>query len=121
MDKIQFEHEMARAKTMQGLDAGSAEYWIGYARGLRRAYHGPKFGTEHEHVLWLEAVNSEDTIRRQRGQGYADGLAGRSKDEPGADQQVRTGTGPKPKGSTPQERLDEARQNLDRQIEERNE
>lgn len=77
MTRGRFEHEMARARTMQGLDTGGSEYWTGYQRGLRRAYHGENFGTPKEHLLWLTAVNSDDTMRHQRGQGYRDGLKGR--------------------------------------------
>jgi len=118
MSKQHFESEMSRAKTFQGLGT-DIEYWAGYIRGLRRNFHGEAFGTEAEHRLWLEAVNSEDTIRRQLGQGYADGLKGRSKQEPGADhKQLGTGRRPKPKGSSAMERLDEARKNLDRQADE---
>ena len=51
MDKKTFEHEMMKAKTMQAVESDRAEYWIGYARGLRRAYHGERFGTEQEHTL----------------------------------------------------------------------
>ena len=76
MDKIAFEHEMNRAKTFQALETDRAEYWTGYARGLRRAYHGERFGTEQEHAQWMEAADSEDVLRRQRGQGYRDGLKG---------------------------------------------
>ena len=117
ISKEHFEHEMARAKTMQGLDTGSAEYWIGYQRGLRRAHHEERFGTEAEHRLWLAAASDSDQIRQQRGIGYQDGLRGRSKQEPGADHKQDT-TGRKPKGSSALDRLDAARENLDRQIEE---
>jgi hypothetical protein len=76
MNKQAFEHEMSRAKTFQGLEPDRAEYWIGYARGLRRAFHGENFGTGEEHALWLAAVDSDDVLRKQRGQGYRDGLKG---------------------------------------------
>jgi len=79
MDKQTFEHEMSRAKTFQGLEPDRAEYWIGYARGLRRAFHGETFGTAEEHALWLMALESDDVLRKQRGEGYRDGLAGQSK------------------------------------------
>ena len=71
---------MNRAKTFQGLETDRAEYWIGYQRGLRRAYHGESFGTAEEHALWLGASDNhgDDPIRRARGEGYRDGLAGRA-------------------------------------------
>ena len=74
--KERFEHEMKKAKTFQGIEPDRADYWIGYQRGLRRAYHGENFGTEREHTLWLEAVNSDDPMRMARGEGYRDGLRG---------------------------------------------
>ncbi len=79
MDKNIFEHEMSKAKTFQGLEPDRAEYWIGYARGLRRAYHGERFGTEQEHALWMQAADAADVLRQQRGQGYRDGLRGESR------------------------------------------
>ena len=53
MDKATFEHEMNRGQTFQKLETDRAEYWTGYQRGLRRAYHGESFGTAEEHALWL--------------------------------------------------------------------
>ena len=76
MDKAKFEHEMSRARTFQDLEPNRAEYWIGYARGLRRAYHGESFGTAEEHALWSAAADSDDLLRQQRGEGYRDGLQG---------------------------------------------
>jgi hypothetical protein len=78
LSEAQFQHEMAKAKTFQGLKSDRAEYWTGVQRGLRRAFHGQAFGTEQEHDLWLRAVNSDDVLRQQRGQGYRDGLKGTS-------------------------------------------
>jgi hypothetical protein len=76
MDKSTFEFEMGRADVFKKYETDRSEYWIGYQRGLRRAYHGKKFGTPEEHNLWLNAIYSEDTLRKQRGQGYRDGLKG---------------------------------------------
>ena len=76
LTEAQFQHEMAKAKTFQGLKSDRAEYWTGVQRGLRRAYHGEAFGTVQEHALWLAAAGSDDPIRQQRGQGYRDGLNG---------------------------------------------
>jgi len=76
MTEQKFKSEMRRAETMRGLsDPMMAEYWAGYIRGLRRAYHGEKFGTNDEHTKWLSAANSRDESRKQRGRGYKDGLA----------------------------------------------
>jgi hypothetical protein len=77
MTRQRFEHEISRARTFQGLEPDRAEYWTGYQRGLRRAFHGENFGTPAEHDLWLVAIDDSDTMRQQRGQGYRDGLAGK--------------------------------------------
>lgn len=79
LSEAQFQHEMSRAKTFQGIEPDQAEYWIGYQRGLRRAFHGENFGTAKEHSLWLDAADSNDLLRKQRGQGYRDGLSGQSR------------------------------------------
>jgi hypothetical protein len=79
MTRQLFEHEMNRAKTFQGLEKNKTEYWIGYQRGLRRAFHGENFGTPAEHDLWLAAIKSDDAMRRQRGEGYRDGLQGQAR------------------------------------------
>jgi hypothetical protein len=74
MEKGTFEREMSKAKTFHELDESKTEYYAGYMRGLRRNYHGENFGTSEEHQLWLDAANSDDPDRKQRGTGYKDGL-----------------------------------------------
>lgn len=74
MNKSQFEREMHRAAAMSA-GGDRPDYWAGYVRGLRRAFHGERFGTESEHALWLAQADSQDDQRRERGQGYRDGLA----------------------------------------------
>jgi len=73
-----FETEMRRAQVMQKREPELQEFWIGYQRGLRRAHHGESFGTAEEHHLWLSLINSEDSARRQRGEGYQAGLTMKS-------------------------------------------
>lgn len=51
-----------------------AEWWAGYMRGLRRAHHGERFGTDAEHALWLSASESTDPSRAALGRGYRAGL-----------------------------------------------
>ena len=77
MTEQKFKSEMRRAKTMQETsgDPMRSEYWAGYMRGLRRAYHGEDFGTEAENTRWLSCINDKDEQHKQRGQGYHDGLA----------------------------------------------
>jgi hypothetical protein len=65
---------MHRALAMRSA-ANRPDYWAGYMRGLRRAYHGERYGTEAEHALWLSQADGEDEQRRERGLGYRDGLA----------------------------------------------
>jgi len=73
MNEKTFKHEMIKAKTFHDLGE-RAEYWAGYMRGLRRRYHGEKFGTEEEHQIWMTADGDE--TRRDRSQGYRDGFLG---------------------------------------------
>lgn len=76
-----FTTEMCRAKTMQDTEPHKSTYWIGYQRGLRRAFHGEKFGHLIEHEAWLRFLKSEDPTFREGGEGYRDGLlAGGSSD-----------------------------------------
>jgi hypothetical protein len=76
MTEQKFKSEMRRADAMRRTaEPMMAEYYSGYIRGLRRAYHGEKFGTEADRKMWLDADTSEDEFRKQRGIGYRDGLA----------------------------------------------
>jgi hypothetical protein len=75
MTEQKFKSEMRRAETMRrSADPEMSEYWAGYMRGLRRAYHGEKFGTADEHAKWIGAIDSADEMRKQRGRGYHDGI-----------------------------------------------
>lgn len=78
-----FTSEMCRAKTMQDtIEPARAEYWSGYQRGLRRAFHGSKFGSLCEHMVWLKLSESDDYTNQERGAGYRAGLlAGGASDE----------------------------------------
>lgn len=53
------------------------DYATGYRRGLRRLYHGEKFGTEAEHKHWLDLGLTPGDTRAELGNGYRDGFAGR--------------------------------------------
>ena len=55
-------------------DPVKIDWWTGYMRGLRRAHHGERFGTEAEHQLWLSAVESDDPSLVARRNGYLAGL-----------------------------------------------
>lgn len=74
MDLEKFEHEMLKARTM-GEHGDRPDYWAGYQRGLRRAYHGENFGTEDEHQKWCSLEGESDPARAERGRGYRDGLS----------------------------------------------
>lgn len=74
MNDRTFGREMATAKMMLETD-DNQDYWAGYQRGLRRAYHGESFGTEQDHEQWLGLVDDADPQRQSRGRGYRDGLA----------------------------------------------
>ena len=73
MDKETFKAKMYHAEVMSEID-DSPDYWEGYKRGLKRAYHGEHFGTEAEHKLWLSLVDSVNSQDHERGRGYLNGL-----------------------------------------------
>lgn len=85
-DKNEFELLMDMAKVMEITETGDNDYYIGYTRGLRKAYHGDIFGTREEHDLWYNIPeNDTDIFRRQRGRGYRDGYAGKKPKQDRAD------------------------------------
>lgn len=67
---------MRRANTLRRVesDLSRSAWWTGYMRGLRRAHHGERFGSQAEHELWLAAVESDDSKRAALGRGYRAGL-----------------------------------------------
>lgn len=71
-----FESLMRRADTLRRGDNDPirSAWWTGYIRGLRRAHHGDKFGTEAEHSLYLSAADDTDPTRAALGRGYRAGL-----------------------------------------------
>jgi len=69
MDESQFKSLMLQAKMFNG------EYGTGYQRGLRRHYHGEKFGKPEEHAALLQIQANE--CRKELGRGYRDGFAGK--------------------------------------------
>ena len=76
MNEQKFRCELRRAESMRKADIPPGEhYWSGYARGLRRAYHGVNFGSAKEHTSLASAANDNDPQRRSLGIGYLGGLA----------------------------------------------
>lgn len=73
---------MRRADTLRRVepDAIRSEWWAGYMRGLRRAHHGERFGTEAENELWLSAADSTDPMRAALGRGYRAGMTLEARD-----------------------------------------
>ena len=67
---------MRRADALRRIetDPVKSDWWAGYMRGLRRAHHGERFGTEAEHQLWLSAAESPDPSRAALCNGYLAGL-----------------------------------------------
>ncbi len=56
-----------RAKEFLELSGGVETcFWEGYTRGLRRYYHGMRFGTVLEHVTWLNSRNYPEEDWRYR-------------------------------------------------------
>jgi hypothetical protein len=68
MKQSGFESLMNRARALC-----SGDYLAGYQRGLRRYYHGEKFGTQAEHEKFLNPGEH----RAELGRGYRDGFAGK--------------------------------------------
>ena len=69
MDEARFQSLARRAKLL------TSDYGSGYQRGLRRHYHGERFGTPDEHAKWMRlGVNGD--VREELGRGYRDGFAG---------------------------------------------
>jgi len=66
MNQQKFDTFMAAAQTLP------EDYAKGYQRGLRRYFHGEKFGTTAEHEQWV----GMDGHRQEMGDGYRDGFAG---------------------------------------------
>jgi hypothetical protein len=65
-----------RTLALEG-EAVGGDYAAGYRRGLRRLYHGERFGTEEEHARYMALLGDPDLSRSEIGRGYRDGLAGR--------------------------------------------
>lgn len=76
MNEQKYKTQLRNAEEMRRIteDPLMSEYWAGYARGLRRGYHGDKFGTEEEHNTWSALVESKDKARQSKGRGYIDGI-----------------------------------------------
>jgi hypothetical protein len=76
MTEKEFQMSMQTAKTFQGLTDNPEEqqFWTGYQRGMRRHYHGEKFGTSEEHEQWLALI--DDKTRAELGRGYWIGCVG---------------------------------------------
>jgi hypothetical protein len=50
------------------------DFLTGFARGLRRGYHGEKVGTDDEHAKSWAGADEDDAFRRGRGEGYRAGF-----------------------------------------------
>jgi len=72
MEKKQFQLLLGMARYMQSLDRDRADFWRGFQRGLRRLYHGEKFGTPEEHQNFLNCRAGE--FRQQLQTGYRAGF-----------------------------------------------
>ena len=73
MDRQIFEKEMCKAKVFRGA-GDQPHYWSGYQQGLRRRYHGEKFGTDNEHELSMSLAGDDTQDRADRSCGYRDGF-----------------------------------------------
>ena len=79
MKQSEFQTNMTGSKTFGELsDSADSDFWSGYQRGLRRHYHGEKFGTTAEHKLWMSLHTDDDESRKMRGLGYRAGFEGQN-------------------------------------------
>jgi len=69
LNEQEFERLMRLGKLVGG------DYSAGYQRGIRRLYHGDKFGTPEEHEKW-QLLGMLGDPRVELGEGYRDGFAG---------------------------------------------
>ena len=76
MDKTFFERCLKTADVFKSLNQNQSNFYDGYIRGMRRAFHG-SFGTDAEHEKYMAISGSEPDInRRLLGDGYKMGFAG---------------------------------------------
>jgi hypothetical protein len=85
---VDFDDNLRNARTfLQVSIDDEADYWQGYLAGTRRRqygagtqrrYHGEAFGDPDEHAALLAAADDPDADHHWRGEGYRDGLDGRS-------------------------------------------
>ena len=79
MNESEFQTNMTGAESFRSLSQmPESEFWAGYILGLRRHYHGEKFGTAAEHKLWMSLSTDEDESRKMRGLGYRSGVEGQN-------------------------------------------
>lgn len=73
MDEADFRRLLTHAELIGG------DYAAGYAKGLRRHYHGEEFGSPGEHLILAAPPGpDDDASRREIKRGYRDGCEGRS-------------------------------------------
>jgi hypothetical protein len=77
MERLEFESVLAMGKSMQKLTADSqdydrSEFWRGFQRGIRRLFYGKNFGTDEEHVKWMNFHDGE--YRKKLQDGYRAGV-----------------------------------------------
>lgn len=71
MNEAGFRSLVAQARLIDG------DYGAGYLRGIRRHYHGERFGTAEEHALWSR-LGLDGDYRAELGAGYRDGVEGKA-------------------------------------------
>lgn len=68
MNFKEFKTEVLKAREKQE-KSNNHEYWYGFIKGLRRNYHGEKFGNQKIHLQLLQAGLDD----REIGKGYLKG------------------------------------------------
>lgn len=59
MDTKTFQSLLAMADTFQRVDQNRADFWRGFQRGIRRAYHGKNFGTVEQHEQYMNCRDGD--------------------------------------------------------------
>lgn len=76
MENEEYERNIKSAYGFERIDYSG--FWCGYRCGLARRYHGDDYGTEPEHLEWMEKANSnKNKSSFNHGLGYRAGFAGK--------------------------------------------
>jgi len=73
VDEQAFNAKIYHTEVMRDI-SDRADYSAGYCRGLRRAFHGERFGAEEDHAHWISLSDRPDEQSRECIRGYIDAI-----------------------------------------------